>query len=165
MSAEQVVFTVAGAICISGSVTAVTLRDPRGAGGALLATLLALGVLYALLSAPVVAGAVVLIALLGIVPAAVHLTATAPRAHPWADLRSVAGQATVICVPLLVVLLLTVASGELPLNVSLRSTDGYDIGGLGDLLAGRSALSAVAAGVLLVVAVAAARAATRGRAR
>lgn len=165
MSAEQVVFAIAGAVCVVGSVAAVTVRDARGAGGALLATLLALGVLYALLSSPVVAGAVAIIALFWLVPATLHLTATAPRAHPRPDTARLGGAAIVIAAPLLVVLLLTVRSGELPLNVSVRSIDGYDVGAFGALLAGQSALPAAAAVMVLVVALGAARLATGGRGR
>lgn len=165
MSAEQILFAIAGSVCIVGSVAAVTVRDARGAGGALLATLLSLSVLYALLSAPVVAGAVAVTALFWVVPATLHLTATAPRAHPWPDAASLAGGAIVITLPLLLVLLLTIMAGELPLNVSVRSTNGYDVGAFGAQLAGQSAFAAVAAGLVLVVSVGAARIAARGRAR
>src|SRR2546423_1346855 len=165
MSVEQVLFAIASAVCIAGSVVAVTARDARGAAGALLATLLSLGILYPLLSAPIVAGAVVLVALFWIVPIALHLTATAPRAHPWPDATAAAGAAVVISLPLLVVLLRTIATGELPLNVSSRSADGYDVAGFGALFTGHAALTAVAAGLVLIVALGSARLAGQGRAR
>jgi len=165
MSLEQTLFAIAAAVCVAGSVAAVSVRDARGAGGALLATLLSLSVLYALLSAPLVAAAVIVIALFWIVPATLHLTATAPQAHPWPDAVGLAGAAAVISLPLLLVLLLTVASGELPLNVSVHSTDGYDVNAFGAVLVGRFAVSAVAAGVVVAVAFGAARIATRGRSR
>ena len=52
MSIDQIVFTVAGAVCVAGAVTAVAHRDARTAGVALAGTLLALAVLYAGLAAP-----------------------------------------------------------------------------------------------------------------
>ena len=42
MSVEQVVFIIAGAVCIVGAVIAATHRDPRVTGISLTATLLAL---------------------------------------------------------------------------------------------------------------------------
>src|SRR5438270_3205109 len=165
MSVEQVVFALAGAVCIAASVTAVTARDARGAAGALLATLLSVAILYALLSAPIVAGAVIIVALFLVVPATVHFTVPAPRAHPDRDAGPIAGAAMVICAPLLAVLGLTIAAGEMPLNVSVRSTDGYDVGAFGGLVAAHYGLTAAAAVVLVLVALGSARTASRGARR
>jgi len=68
MSLEQVVFALAGAVCVAGAVLAVTHRDARASGAALMATLLALAVLYAGLAAPAVAALVILVALFATAP-------------------------------------------------------------------------------------------------
>jgi NADH:ubiquinone oxidoreductase subunit 6 (subunit J) len=161
MSVEQGVFALAGAVCVLGSIVAVAHRDPRVAGAALLLTLLSLGALYATLSAPVVAGLVVLVTLIAVVPLVVHLTVPAPRDHPIADGPPHAGTALLIGAALFGLALAAIAAGELPLNVSLRSTDGYDIAGLYALLAGRMGVAALAVGAAIVAALATARAAGR----
>ena len=74
MSVEQVVFIIAGAVCIVGAVIAATHRDPRVTGISLTATLLALAVLYAELAAPAVAAAVIVVSLFATLPLVVHLT-------------------------------------------------------------------------------------------
>src|SRR5438132_1073203 len=135
MSVEQGVFALGGAVCVVGSVVAVGHRDPRVAGAALLLTLLSLGALYATLAAPLVAALVVLVTLIAVVPLVVHLTVPAPRRHPADSGPAHAGAALLIGAAVLGLALLAIAAGELPLNVSLRSTDGYDLAGVYALVA------------------------------
>jgi NADH:ubiquinone oxidoreductase subunit 6 (subunit J) len=162
MSVEQVVFALAGAACIVGSVVAVTHRDPRAAGAALMVTLISLAVLYAELAAPAVAAIVVVAALFLTVPLAVHLTVPAARIHGL-DGPVVAGAALIIGAALLAILVAAVSLGEVPVNVSTRSSDGYDMGALRDLFAGRSAAAAGGSVILLMATAVAARAARRHR--
>jgi len=156
MSLEQVVFALAGAVCIAGAITAATHRDPRVAGAALLITLLSLAVLYAGLAAPAVAAAVILVALFATVPLVVQLTVAGSRAHA-AGGPAVAGVAIVIGTVLLATLAVAIALGEIPVSVLVRSTDGYDLAGLRELLTGRAA---AAAGGSVAVLLARARGAT-----
>ena len=158
MSPEQVVFGLACAACIVGTVLAVAHRDPRTAAVALMATLLSLAGLYAVLAAPAVAAIAIGVALFATVPFVVHLSVPAARAaEPGGP--TVAGAALLIGAALLGLVAAAVALGEVPLNVSLRSSDGYDVGALRDLLAGRAAVATGGALVVLVAAAVAARAA------
>jgi len=161
MSVEQGVFALAGAVCVIGAVVAVTYRDPRVSGAALLLTLLSLGALYATLSAPVVAALAVLVTLIAVVPLVVHLTVPAPRHHPATEGPPLAGAALVIGAALVGLAVAAIAAGELPLNVSLRSTDGYDVSGLYLLATGRMGVATLAVTTALVAAIASARAAGR----
>ncbi len=161
MSVEQGVFALAGAVCVVGSVVAVAHRDPRIAGAALLLTLLALGALYATLAAPLVAALVLLVTLIAVVPLVVHLTVPAPRRHAADGGPAHAGAALLVAAALLGLALWAIAAGELPLNVSLRSTDGYDLGGLYALAAGRMGVAALTVGATVVAAVATMRSARR----
>src|SRR5436190_13806909 len=136
MSVEQGVFALAGAVCVVGSVIAVAHRDPRVAGAALLLIVLSLGALYATLSAPLVAAVAVLVTLIAVAPLVVHLTVPAPRRHPTGSGRAQTGAALLIGAALFGLALAAVAAGELPLNVSVRSTNGYDLAGLYALAAG-----------------------------
>lgn len=161
MSVEQAVFAVAASVGLVGAVFAAVLREPRASGAALAGTLLSLAVLYAGLAAPVLAGAALILALFVTLPLVVHLTVAAPRPHP--DLGSpLPGAGLLIGAPLLAVLLLAIALGEVPINVSVRSLDGYDLAALRELVAGRGL---VAAGGSLVALVAAATAARTARSR
>jgi NADH:ubiquinone oxidoreductase subunit 6 (subunit J) len=162
MSVEQAVFALAGAVCVVGAVVAVTHRDPRAAGGALLMALVALAVLYAALAAPAVAALVVIVALFATVPLVVHLTVPAARAHAI-DGPVVAGAAALLIAATVAILGFAIALGEVPVNVSIRSSDGYDFAALRDLLAGRSVAAAGASALLLFAAIVAARAARRDR--
>lgn len=162
MSVEQVVFALAGAICVVGAVVAVTHRDPRAAGAALMVTLVSLGVLYAGLAAPAVAALVIVVALFATVPLVVHLTVPASRAHAGGG-PVVAGAAMLIGAALLAILSVAIAFGEVPVNVSVRSSDGYDMTALRDLLTGRAAVAAGGSVVVLVAAAVAAWAARRDR--
>lgn len=162
MSVDQIVFTIAGAVCIGGAVTAVAHRDPRTAGVALSGTLLALAVLYAGLAAPAVAAAVIVVALFSTLPFVVHLTVPASR-FDSTDGPRVMGAALVLGAALLALLAAAVALGEVPVNVSMRSGDGYDLAALGDLLTGRAAVAAGGSLVVLVAALIAAQAGRRGR--
>jgi NADH:ubiquinone oxidoreductase subunit 6 (subunit J) len=162
MSVDQIVFTLAGAVSIAGAVTAVAHRDPRTAGIALAGTLLALAVLYAGLAAPAVAAAVIVVALLSTLPFVVHLTVPASRIHRTGD-PAVAGAALVLGATLLALLGVAIVLGEVPVNVSVRSGDGYDLAALGDLLTGRAAVAAGGSLVVLIAALVAARAARRDR--
>ena len=161
MSLEQAVFALAGLVCIGGAVTAATHRDPRTAGGALLLTLAALAVLYAGLAAPAVSAAVMIAALFVTVPLLVHVTVPASRDSTAAG-PAVAGAALLLAGGVLAIILTAIALGEVPINVSLRTSDGYDVAALRDLVTGRSAAAVGASAVLLVAALFAARAARRG---
>jgi NADH-quinone oxidoreductase subunit J len=152
MTSEQLAFAIAGAVSIIGAVIAVTHREPRVAGAALLATLLSLAVLYASLAAPLLAGVVVLLALFATVPLVVHLTVPAPRAHRTAPEPPMAGAAAVVGAALLVLLTLAIAYGEVPVNVSVRSADGYDLAALGALLTGHALSAAITSGTVILVA-------------
>ena len=152
MTVEQAVFAIAGVLCIGGSVVAVTHRTPRVAGAALMATLVSLAVLYAGLAAPALAAIGLVVALFATVPLVVHLTVPAPRVRADEE-RAVGGAALLLGVALLVLLAIAAAAGEVPVNVSLRSSDGYDLAALRDLLTGRAA-AAVGGSVLLLVAAA-----------
>jgi NADH:ubiquinone oxidoreductase subunit 6 (subunit J) len=162
MSVEQVVFALAGAVCIIGAVVAATHRDPRVSGASLLVTLLALAVLYAGLAAPAVAAAVIAVALFATVPFVVHLSVGASRAHATGG-PTVSGIALLISAALGAILGIAIARGEVPVNVSLRSTDGYDLAALSDLLTGRGAVAAGGSVVVIVAALVSARAARRDR--
>jgi NADH:ubiquinone oxidoreductase subunit 6 (subunit J) len=151
VTGDQVPFAIAGAVAMIGAVVAATHRDPRAAGAALLATLLALAVLYASLAAPLVAGVVVVLALFATVPVAVHANVRAVPAEARAREAPVAGAAIVVCAALLLLIGFAVAFGEVPVNVSLRSADGYDLAALAGTLAAH-ALPAAAAGGLAIVA-------------
>jgi len=61
------------------------------------------------------------------------------------------------------ILAVVITRGEVPVNISVGSGDGYDLGALADLLAGGAAVAAGASLLLLVGAVVAARAARRDR--
>jgi len=160
MSVEQGIFAIASTACIVGAVVAVASRDPRTAGAALFLVLLTLAALYATLAAPLVAGIVVIVTLLIVLPLAVHLSVPAPRVHPAAR-PPIAAAALVIAAALLVTAVLAVAAGELPLNVSLRSTDGYDVAGLRDLTTGRMAVAAAVVAAALLAALASVRSVRR----
>jgi NADH:ubiquinone oxidoreductase subunit 6 (subunit J) len=160
MSVEQAVSIVAGAVCILGGVIAITHRDPRTAGIALAGTLLALAVLYAELAAPAVAAAVIAVALLSTLPFVVHFTVPASRAHETGG-PSVSGPAFVMGAAVLAILAFAIARGEVPVNVSVRSGDGYDLAALGDLLAGRAAVAAGGSLVVLLAALVTMRGARR----
>ena len=162
MSVEQAVFVIAGGICTVGAVIAVTHRDPRAAGAALMVTLLSLAVLYAGLAAPAVAAVVIVVALFATVPLVVHLTVPASRAHAGGG-PFVSGAALLIGAALLAILAVAIALGEVPVNVSVRSSDGYDMAALSDLLTGRATVAASGSIVVLVAAAVAARAARRDR--
>jgi NADH:ubiquinone oxidoreductase subunit 6 (subunit J) len=162
MSVEQVVFVVAGAVCIVGGVIAATHRDPRVSGISLTATLLALAVLYAGLAAPAVAAAVIVVSLFATLPLVVHLTVPRSPVHA-AGGPSVAGAALLLGAALFGVLAVAIAHGEVPVNVSVRSGDGYDLAALADLLTGRAAVAAGASLLLLLGAAVAARAPRRDR--
>ncbi len=161
MSVEQVVFIIAGAVCIVGAVIAATHRDPRVTGIALTATLLALAVLYAELAAPAVAAAVIVVSLFATLPLVVHLTP--PDSPVEATGPSLSGAALLLGAALFGILAVVITRGEVPVNISVGSGDGYDLGALADLLAGGAAVAAGASLLLLVGAVVAARAARRDR--
>jgi NADH:ubiquinone oxidoreductase subunit 6 (subunit J) len=160
MSVDQIVFGIAGAVCIAGAVTAVAHRDPRTAGVALAGALLGLAVLYAGLAAPAVAAIVV--ALFSTLPFVVHLTVATSRVHATPRPR-VTGAALVLGATLLGLLAVAIVLGEVPVNVSVRSADGYDLAALVDLLAGRAAVAAGGSVVVLIAALIAARAARHDR--
>ena len=160
MSVEQAVFAFAASICLVGAVVAAAHRDPRASGAALAVTLLSLAVLYAGLAAPALAAAALVLAVFVTLPLVVHLTVTAPRAHVEGG-PLVAGAGLLIGAALLALLLSAVAMGEVPVNVSVRSSDGYDVSALRDGITGRG-LVATGAGV---VALAAAAIVTSGVAR
>lgn len=162
MSVEQVVFAVGGTVCFVGAVVAATHRDPRAAGAALTVTLLALAVLYAGLAAPAVAAAVIVVALFATVPLVVHLTVPAARAHATGG-PSVSGAALLLAAAFLGILAVAIALGEVPVNVSIRSSDGYDLTALGDLVTGRAAVAAGGSVIVLLAAIVTARAARRAR--
>ena len=162
MNVDQIVFTIAGAVCIGGAVTAVAHRDPRTAGVALAGTLLALAVLYAALAAPAVAAAVIVVALFSTLPFVVHLTVATSRIDVT-DRPRVMGAALVLGAALLALLAVAIALGEVPVNVSVRSGDGYDLAALGNRVTGHAAAAAGGSLVVLAVALIAARAGRRGR--
>ena len=151
MSLEQVVFAVAAGIAVVASVVAVTHRDPRAAGAALLVMLLSLATLYAGLGAPAVAGLVIAVALFATLPLVVHLTVPAARATAGGG-PVVAGAAVLIVVALISILAIAIALGEVPVTVADRASDGYDVAGLRDLITGRSLVAAGGAVVLLIAA-------------
>jgi NADH:ubiquinone oxidoreductase subunit 6 (subunit J) len=162
MSVEQVVFVLAGAVCIVGAVLAVTHRDPRTSGISLTATLFALAVLYAALAAPAVAAAVIVVAVFATLPFVVHLSVSG-SALPAARGPNVSGAALLLGAAILGILAVAIARGEVPLNVSVRSADGYDLAAIGDLLTGRVALAAGGSVLVLLGAAVAARSAHRDR--
>lgn len=163
MSPEQAVFTIAALGCAVGAVTAATHRDPRVAGAALLLTLVSLAVLYAGLAAPLIAAVVLAVSLIVTLPVIVHHTIAAPHAEPPGGAGTVA--ALLVGVALLALVGLAIARGEVPVNVSLRSADGYDVAGLRELLGGRGAVAAGAVVLVFASAVIGARAGRRVRAR
>ena len=161
MSVEQGVFALAGAVCVIGTVIAVAYRDPRVAGAALLLTFVSLSALYATLAAPLVAALVILVTLTAVVPLVVHLTVPAPRHHPATESPPLAGVALLIGAAFVGLVVVAIAAGELPLNVSLRATDGYDLAGLYVLAAGRMGVAVLVVGAAVVAAIASAWSAGR----
>ena len=164
MSVEQIVFAFAGSIGVVGAVVAAAHRDPRASGAALAVTLLSLAILYALLAAPALAGAGLALTVFLTVPLVVHLTVAAPRSHadggpPVAG----AGAGLLIGAGLLGILLVSIVIGEVPVNVSVRASDGYDVGALLDLATGRRAVAGGVSLVAQLAAVVAARAIGRDR--
>jgi NADH:ubiquinone oxidoreductase subunit 6 (subunit J) len=164
MSVEQVVFAVAGAVCIVGVVIAVTHRDPRAASGALVLTLLSLAALSAGVGAPAVAAAAVVVALVAAVPIVMRLTPSASDPHAEGG-PVVAGAALLLGAAILAILVVAITFGELPVNVSVRSSDGDDLAALRDLLAGRASVVVGGSVVLLTAAAWAMWAARRDRRR
>ena len=162
MSIEQIVFAFAGSIGVVGAAIAAAHRDPRASGAALAVTLLSLAILYALLAAPALAGAGLALAVFLTVPLVVHLTVAAPRSHADGG-SSVAGAGLLIGAALLGILLLSIVIGEVPVNVSVRASDGYDVGALLDLATGREAVAGGVSLVALLAAVVAARTVGRDR--
>jgi hypothetical protein len=161
MSVEQVVLAVAGAVCVIGVVIAVTHRDARVAGVALALTLLALAALCAGLGAPAVAAALIVVALFATAPLARGLI-PAPFVHS-AGGPVVGGAALLLGAAIGAILMVAMAFGELPVNVSVRSSDGDDLAALLDLLAGRASVVVGGSAVLLAAAGAAMSAAWRDR--
>ena len=151
MSVEQAVFALAASLSLVGAIVAATHRDPRAGGAALAVTLLSLAVLYAGLAAPALAAAALLLAVFVTLPLIVHLTVAAPQARTEGG-PLVAGAGLCIGAALLATLLSAVAAGEVPVNVSVRSSDGFDIGALRDLVVGRSAVAGAAAIAVLAAA-------------
>ena len=161
MSVEEVVFAVAGAVCLVGVVIAVTHRDPRVAGAALTLTLLSLAALAAGLGAPAVAGSVIVVALVASAPLVTRVNPSASGAHVGGPV--VAGAALLLGAAILAILVVAIAFGELPVNVSVRSSDGDDLAALRDLLAGRASVVIGVSAVLLAAAGSAMFAASRDR--
>ena len=160
MTVEQAVFAIAGVVCIGGSVVAVTHRAPRAAGAALMATLVSLAVLYVGLAAPTLAAIGLIVALFATVPLVVHLTVPAARARTD-DEPALGGAALILGIAFLAMLAIAVAAGEVPVNVSVRSSDGYDVAALRDLLTGHAAAAVGGSVLLLFAGAVAARAARR----
>lgn len=164
MTVEQAVFAIAAVACMVGALITVTHRDPRTAGAALMVTLVGLAVLYAALAAPTVAAVVILVALFATVPLVVYMSVPAARAHT-VDGPAVAGAAVIIGTAVLAILIAAIEFGEVPVNVSLRSSDGYDLAALRELLGGRSAAAAAGSVLLVAASLAAVHAARRDRRR
>ncbi len=162
MSVEQAVFAFAGSIASAGAVIAATHRDARASGAALSVTFLSLAALYAGLAAPALAAAALVLAVFVTLPLIVHLTVAAPRAHTEGG-PLVAGAGLVIGAALLAILLLAVAMGEMPVNVSVRSSDSYDLVALREHITGRGLVASGASAVALAAAAVTARAVRRDR--
>ena len=162
MSVEQAVFAFAGSIGVVGAVIAAAHRDPRASGAALAVTLLALAVLYAGLATPVLAAAALVLAVFVTLPLIVHLTVAAPRPHVEGR-PLVAAAGLLIGAAFLATLLWAVAMGEVPVNVSVRTSDGYDVGALREHITGRGLVASGASAVALAAAAIAARAVRRDR--
>ena len=162
MSVDQAVFAFAGSIGSVGAVIAAVHRDPRASGAALAVTLLALAVLYAGLAAPALAAAALVLAVFVTLPVVVHLTVAAPRAHIEGG-PLVAAAGLLIGAGLLAILLSAVAMGEVPMNVSVRSSDGYDVGALRERITGQGLVASGVSAVALAAAAIAARAVRRDR--
>ena len=162
MTVEQIVVALAGSICAVGAAIAAFHREPRAAGAALAGTLVSLAVLYAALAAPVLAGAALALAVFLTLPLLVHLTIASPRSHAHSG-PPASGAGLLIGAGLLAILLASVVVGEVPVNVSVRASDGYDVGALADLATGRGAVAGGVSLVALLAAVVAARAVGRDR--
>jgi NADH:ubiquinone oxidoreductase subunit 6 (subunit J) len=160
MSVEQVAFVVAGAACICGAIVASTHHDRRTSGAGLFVMLLSLAVLYATVAAPVLAGAALVVTLFMTVPLVVHLAPHVPAATA-ADGAGVATVALLAAAAVLAMLAGAVALGEIPLNVSLRAADGYDLAGLAARVTDRAAVAVGGAVLVLVAAAVGVRAARR----
>jgi len=113
--------------------------------------LLSLAVLYAGLAAPALAAAALTLGVFVTLPLIVHLTVAVHRVHIEGG-PSVEGAGLLIGAALLAVLLSAVAMGEVPMNVSVRSSDGYDLGALRDGVTGRGLVATGAAVVALAAA-------------
>lgn len=162
MSPEQVVFAVAGAVCIIGAVIAVAHPEPRPAGAGLIVMLLSLASLCAGLAAPAVAVGLIVASLLAVVPLVFRAT-TASAGGEQLRAPAVAGAGVIIAASLVAILFFAIVRGEIALNVSVRSVDGYDVTALAELATGRGAAAVGGTLALLVAAVVAAASARRAR--
>ena len=162
MSPEQLVFVVAGAVCIIGAVVAVAHPGPRTAGAGLIVMLLSLASVCAGLSAPAVAVGLIVASLLAVVPL-VFRAGTASAGSEQLHGPAVGGAGVLIAASLVVILFLAIVRGEIPVNVSVRSGDGYDLTALSELATGRAAPAVGATIAVLVAAVVAAVSSWRAR--
>jgi hypothetical protein len=87
---------------------------------------------------------------------------SAARVRPGGG-PAVADAALLIGAALIAMLAVAIALGELPVNVSVRSTDGYNFSAVGDLLRGRAVVTAGGSIVALLASALAVRAASRDR--
>jgi NADH:ubiquinone oxidoreductase subunit 6 (subunit J) len=162
MSPEQVVFAVAGAVCIIGAVVAVAHPAPRPAGAGLIVMLLSLASLCAALAAPAVAIGLIVASLLAVVPLMFRPIA-ASRGCDQLHGPAVVGAGVLIAASLVAILFLAIVRGEIPVNVSVRSSDGYDVAALTELATGRAVPAVGGILALLVAAVVAALSSWRAR--
>jgi NADH:ubiquinone oxidoreductase subunit 6 (subunit J) len=155
MSPEQVVFAVAGAVCLIGAVAAVGHPDPRAAGAGLIVMVLSLASLCAGLAAPVVGIGLIVASVLAVAPLVFRVSAPS-RDDDQPRGPAVAGAGVFIAAMLVAILFAAILRGEIPLNVSVRSSDGYDMTAFTELVTGRMAPAVGGTVALLVAAVVAA---------
>jgi NADH:ubiquinone oxidoreductase subunit 6 (subunit J) len=164
MSPEQVVFAFAGAVCIIGAVVAVTHPDPRAAGAGLIVMLLSLASLSAGLAAPAIGVGLIVASLLAVVPLVFHVTLPSGGGEQ-ARGPAVVGAGVVIAATLVAILFVAIVRGEIPVNVSVRSSDGYDVTALAALATGRAAPTVGGTLALLLASVVATTSLRRARRR
>jgi NADH-quinone oxidoreductase subunit J len=160
MTAEQVIFAVAAAICVASAANAVLRREPLSSALSLVVTLFAVAVLYLTLGAPFLAWAQVQIYAGGIMVLLVFVIMLlgAGRAEPPRIGRPpVTAIAVLLAIALFAVLTSVIARGVLPTAVGGRApADADPVATLAALLFGRYLLAFEATSVLLLAALIAA---------
>jgi len=166
LGAEQVIFAVAGAICVVSAANAVLRRDPLSSALSLTLTLFSLAILYLGLGAPFLAGVQVAVyaGAIMVLLVFVIMLLGAGRRVPLPVSRAPLGLvAVLISAGLFAVLALAIVRGQLPTNVGTAAAPADHVAALAELLFTRYLLPFELASVLLLAALIAAVSLARRR--